>query len=227
MTIQVIMTTYCPEPGHPRGRYAVQCANGLRNFLLSTHEDIAFIIANDGPRDQPHIGAIWDELGDCQVQVAAGPRAGIGGSLNRALKLVGPDDLWLYTTDDWDLVEEYPLGQGVRLIRDNAYHYVRLGPPHPNIHAQIKFQEKLGWWLHLQTYSGFVFATRPFLATRTFYEGIGPFKEDCDSYACERDYADRVNNNPSANNVMAEVVCGSLEGPWQHIGEVNVGERYP
>lgn len=224
MTVKVVVTTYCPEVGHPRGEYLSRVLESL-DLHLHSPEGRHFVIANDGDPDQPHIKNI-KRFGE-NVTVVGGPRAGIGGSLNRAIQATVLDsDLWLYTTDDWLLTERLDLTQPVRLMREAGYGYVRLGPPHPNVRTHTAFMQGLGWWLNLSTDDGgFVFATRPFLCTLDFYKRTGSFLENCDSYVCERDYADRVNRLWAGG--LAETVHGSLEGPWEHIGVENVGERYP
>lgn len=223
--INVVMTTYCPEPGHVRGSYGPIAAKALRKHLVSS-ENRRLIIANDGPADQPHCGKIAASCPQWQSITVGGPRVGIGGSLNRALNAVADDELWLYTTDDWVLTSRYDLTQAVRLLRETGdYDYVRLGPPHPNVGATIKFQQGLGWWLALHRKEGLAFGTRPFLATKSFYYQVGPFKEQCDAYECEKDYAERLSHLHGPG--LAEVVCSSLEGPWQHIGHAEVGDVYP
>lgn len=227
MTIKVVMTTYLPTPDSKRGDYAVKAARSLKQYLRAP-EPIEYVIANDGPHTDPHMARLQALLGD--YAAAYGPRVGIGGSLNRALNtFVQAQDIWLYTTDDWVLTQEYDLTQAVKLIRECDYNYVRLGPPHPDTCALVKFRVGVGWWLELNPEGpGFVFATRPFLATRYFYETVGAFNENCDSYVCERNYSDRVFMvGHNLKHDMAEVVSGSLEGPWEHVGVENVGERYP
>lgn len=184
-------------------------------------------LANDGPVDEPHVEMCQRVMEPFAVSATGGPRVGIGGSLNRALQFVRDSDQWLYCTDDWVLTHQYDLWPATLLIKREGYDYVRLGPPHPNIVCQTKFQQGLGWWLELWPKGGgFAFGTRPFIATKQFYDKIGPFKENCDAYVCERDYSDRVTDMWSHVR-MAEVVSGSLEGPWKHIGEVSVGETFP
>lgn len=234
--LKVIVTTYVPEdqPQHPRAMYLGQVLHALELYL-EPHEPTEIVVANDGPLDQPHI-VLHSRLGaEREIKgwtlyshrATGGPRVGIGGSLNRALETVGPDDIWMYTTDDWMLTEEYDLRQALRLIREDNYDYVRLGPPHPNITCETRFRQGLGWWLELRPEcGGFAFATRPFLATRRFYDVVGPFKERCDAYECEKHYAREV-QSVDYELKLAEVVNGSLEGPWEHIGEVEVGDRWP
>lgn len=234
MTVNIVMTGYVPEGGdaqHPRARYARQSACSLLDKLLcnGVAEDFRFIYANDGPGDQPHVATMSSLVkgGGTRFLSVCGPRRGIGGSLNRALQHVLPDDLWLYTTDDWVLTEQYPLDRAWRLIRELNYDYVRLGPPHPNVTAVFRYEQGMGFWLDLDpSAGGFAFATRPFLAHKSFYDMVGKFEEECDAYVCERDYADRVMGLGSALN-CAEIVVGSLEGPWRHIGKAEVGARWP
>lgn len=229
--LKVVMTSYVPEGygiDHPRAQYASRCVNDLYWHLYGP-EKLELVIANDGPHDQPHIDMLREQLldTDWSTSAAHGPRRGIGGSLNRAMNLVGRDDLWMYTTDDWRLVLPYDVTQAVRLIREAGYHYVRLGPPHPNVYCKLRFTQALDWWFDLfPSQGGYVFATRPFIADRWFYDRVGPFKELCNAYDAERDYSDRVNAIGDDLN-MAEIVHSSLEGPWEHIGKHEVGEHFP
>jgi hypothetical protein len=145
---------------------------------------------------------------------------GIGSSLNHALAKV--DDLWLYTTDDWLLTDTLDLDQAVRLVR-NGYDYVRVGPVHPNLECVTRFQVGLGWWLELLNTDGYTFATRPFLATKVFYNKIGAFLESANSYVVEKDYSLRCARHKHGLNMAAT----QLHGPWCHIGDYNVGEVGP
>jgi len=65
-----------------------------------------------------------------------------------------------------------------------------------------------------------VFGTRPFLASKRFYEKVGPFLEGVDAYVCERDYSDRCNAHGGLRAAALNLV-----GPWEHIGEYEVGDR--
>lgn len=232
MTIHVLVTGYVPDGGdatHPRAKYAIAAIRSLFKHLKSS-ERIQLLYANDGPITQPHCAEIirivhaettW------AISISTGPRQGIGGSLNRAMAYVETDDLWMYTTDDWVLTEDYDLSKAAWLVRNRNYDYVRLGPPHPNIHAIIRFEQGLGFWLQLQPqHGGYTFATRPFVASRAFYTEVGLFRADCDAYVCERDYSDRVAELEGSLR-LGEVVHSTLEGPWEHIGELEVGNSYP
>lgn len=232
--IHVIVTTYIPTHDSPRKDYLHRVLVALRDKLVSP-EPLHFVLANDGPPDQEEVFSVGDDVLSWHKRpwtATGGGRLGIGGSLNRALGLVGAGDPWMYTTDDWLLTGTYGIQQAVRLIRELGYDYVRLGPPHPNVTCVTKFQQGLGWWLELVPQApGYVFGTRPFLAHRRMVDYVGLFKERCDAYVCERDYADRVANKYShmASDRLAEVVCqqGGLEGPWEHVGDFEVGDRYP
>lgn len=228
MTVYVVMTSYVPDLLSARWVYGLQTMKSLAD-MLKCDDELQFILANDGPVDQPHVERICNIPRNYgwKVQATGGEHKGVGGSLNRALKLVPADALWMYCTDDWMLTAEYNITQAVKLIDEQQYHYVRLGPPHPNIECHTRFSVGLGWWLELDPRpGGFAFGTRPFVASKKFYDIVGSFREECDAYEAERNYADRV-RNCSGMLALAEIVSGSLEGPFEHLGAEEVGDRWP
>lgn len=220
--VAVVMTTYNPEPSAPRHRYAAQVLETLAENLECRDEPIRFIVADDGSPTPPEFVV----PGYLQVDVVTGRHNGIGASLNRALANVGEGELWMYTTDDWELLSPYDMRGRVNLdlarwlILEEGYDFVRLGPIHPNLRCVTKFTAGQGWWLHLEFGEGFVFGTRPFLASKHFYRAVGPFLEGVDAYVCERDYSDRCNAHGGLRAAALNLV-----GPWEHIGEYEVGDR--
>jgi hypothetical protein len=218
--ITIVMTTYFPDNavGRERQEYARQCMWSLR--LLDSSESLRLHRADDGsdlPLDVDETRDLHTYWETHYTQTDA-QRRGIGASLNLALDAI--QDLWLYTTDDWLLIKRLDLDGPIRLLRDRGYDLIRLGPIHPGVHCIAKFEQNIGWWLDLQqSYGGFAFATRPFIATKQFYDKVGPFKEMCDSYEAERDYAARI--EPLSNVRMAYWGGISLSGPWTHVGVVN------
>lgn len=216
--VTVVMTTYAPESLRVRETYACRSWVGLAENLVAPF-DLKLHTADDGSFDHAYLQNIrqsaskqWGRLSTASLV----NRGGIGASLNAALKFV-EDDLWMYTTDDWLLTRKLDLIKAIKLI-DIGYDYVRLGPIHPHLACATQFNVDIGWWLQLhQKFGGFAFATRPFLATKRFYERVGPFKEQCDSYVCERDYADRVSEIDTLT-----LGAVNLEGPWQDLGQDDV-----
>lgn len=82
---------------------------------------------------------------------------------------------------------------------------------------------QIGWWLDISTETGYAFATRPFLATKDLWKKIGPFDEGLNAYETERLYAERI-----AHRRVVQIASDgeiSLAGPWEHIGEVEVGDK--
>jgi len=214
--VAVVVTTYNPTPEAPRHAYAQQVLVSLEDYLTCRTEAIRFIISDDGSPSMP----LFLPNTPQQLDVVKGPHGGIGASLNRALATVARDELWLYITDDWELQDSLSLSKAVWLIREEDYDFVRLGPIHPNLSCTTKFTVGPGWWLHLNFGDGFVFGTRPFLASKRFYEKVGPFLEGVDAYVCERDYSDRCNAHGGLRAAALNLV-----GPWEHIGEYEVGDR--
>lgn len=207
--VTVVMTTYNPESGAPRYDYAARCLMWLKaNLLASEHRE--FVLTDDG---SPDCGALWSLGAD---RVVVGPHNGIGSSLNRALDgLQGP---WMYTTDDWLLKEPLDLELPLWLLEE--YDLVRLGPIHPNLRCTTKFTANHGWWLEVDpSHGGFAFATRPFLARQELVEQVGLFDEGLDAYETERLYAERC------MWAHIRVAAVNLAGPWEHIGEYEVGDR--
>lgn len=216
MMVTVVMTTYNPTPDSPRNQYAQRCLGYLQRFLTAPGP-MDLVIADDGS-PEPFV-PLWDREVWATKRVVTGPRVGIGGSLNRALQDVrGP---WMYTTDDWLLQAPLDLETPLWLL-DQGYDFVRLGPIHPNLPCRTR-HEGGRWWLQLYTEDrGFVFGTRPFLAAGSLVEKVGLFDEGLDAYDTERLYNDRVLAHPS---VYAAAI--NLLGPWDHIGEFEVGDSNP
>lgn len=219
--IDVVMTTYQPT-GSQRAKYMKLTVESLVQNLKG--DEFRLIIADDGSPDQDTNFAMCryvENHGWANPIITNALRAGVGGSMNLALNHV--DGLWIYTVDDWMLGRELNIEKARALLE--WHDCVRIGAIHPNITCYARFNERLGWWLELdQARGGFVFATRPFLATKQFYEKVGPFKDKCSSYDVETDYAMRIN---SSDVRIAHV--GTLEGPFIHIGEnVNsIGAKWP
>lgn len=214
--------------GYNRPELAEACCAALHDYL-EADEPIEIRIADDGSDDPERLEQMLNAGLIHSYTVA--PRRGIGGSLNTALSnLYGyrthEDALWLYTTDDWLLTQQFNIQPAVDLIRQHDYDYVRLGPLHPDLLCKTRHHNEQ-WWLHLdQSAGGFAFATRPFLATRAFYTIVGRFAEHEDAYDTERHYAERVARTGSVN--LAAIVPYGMHGPWSHVGAENdVGRIQP
>lgn len=219
--VNVVMTTYNPEPSAPRFEYAYKSMRGLLRHLRAA-ERVDLIVADDGSPSTNELSKLRQDWRPNPATVVTGPHNGIGASLNRALEgIVGP---WMYTTDDWLLTEDLDLDFPLWLL-DQGYDLVRLGPIHPNLDCTTMFTAGHGWWLDLKcssVHGGFAFATRPFLAAPSLTTKIGPFLEGVDAYACERDYSDRVWDHGAIS-----IAAINLAGPWVHIGDYEVGDRDP
>lgn len=223
--LTIVMTTYFPagDGGESRGTGAERC---LAHFVqhLCSPLPIRLCVADDGSYYINYIDrlvieaeAVWQT----HSLYTNAERGGIGRSLNRALDAIPLDDLILYTTDDWLLTNDLDITPAVLLIRD-GYDYVRLGPIHPNLSCITKFNTSIGWWLHLNLGYGYVFATRPFIASRKFFDKVGRFPEGLNAYETERIYTERVNNIGDSIS-CAQIGAISLPGPWEHIGSFEVG----
>lgn len=218
--ITVVMTTYFPqtEVGKERLYYARQCIQALKQ--INTNEPLRLHIADDGSDYElvstlPKLSEYWET----HSTYSNSGHNGIGASLNCALSNI--DDLWLYVTDDWMLTRPLNIDGPIRLLRDRNYDLVRLGPIHPGLHCIVKFEETIGWWLDLQPhYGGFAFGTRPFIATKDFYNKVGPFDEQLNSYETERLYSERVSKEPVKLAYWGGI---DLAGPWKHLGTTSVG----
>lgn len=229
--ITVVMTTYMSSDfdGAQRMRYMDASMNTLLRDLVAD-EPVRLHIADDGSNHPEAIKAIAQCLQRAhshwgtKATWTSTSHEGIGASLNRALERVfaDGDDMWLYTTDDWSLINKLDLTGPAKLIR-NGYDLVRLGPVHPDLCCTTRFDQTIGWWLDLlQHYGGFAFATRPFLASKTFYEKIGPFDERLNSYETERLYAERVAKSTAKLAYWGGI---DLHGPWHHEGITCVGYK--
>ena len=219
--ITVVMTTYFSEEVPQRADYAIASLGSLIQYLKA-EEGIRLHIADDseGLEDAREVlQYLANNTGWPGTTYSNSKHNGIGTSLNLAMQSV--DDLWMYTTDDWVLQAELNLDGPVKLLKQQGYQLVRLGPVHPDLQCVTRFNQSIGWWLDLQPqYGGFAFATRPFLATKEFYARVGPFDEMLNSYETERLYAERV---ARSNSKLAYWGAVDLAGPWEHIGIESVG----
>lgn len=212
--IDIVMTTYFPPDVPARLGCFEDSMLSLRDYLTSA-EPVRLIIADDGSPDnvldfESYLGR-W--LGATHL-IVSGEHGGIGASLNRAIQHV--NDVWMYTTDDWVLFDELCINDAIKLIREHGYDYVRIGYPHSDVPCVTRHHDGI-WWLHVNHYQqpGFAFATRPFLASRAFYEVVGPYPEHCNVYDAEIIYANRVRNIKDLRMAFL-----NLNGyPWMHIGD--------
>lgn len=228
--ITVVMTTYVPEGGEARILYAHQALEGLLNNLGCSQHKLRLHVADDGSRDQEFILDLMERAANewgTESSSSTVHRKGIGGSLNAALAPLAERDLWLYTTDDWVLEQPLNLDKAVALIEEREYKCVRLCPVHPNLLCITRFEQSIGWWLEcFPAHGGYVFGTRPFLASMEMVKQYGPFPEQLDAYETERIFAERVAAVGSMHEFAIDVQYG-LEGPWKHIGEYEVGRIQP
>lgn len=223
--LTVVMTTYFPAGslGDMRASYALDTLQGLMKNL-KPYSSIKLHVADDGSdvSKRVFIYKLMYIAHECWEQASTftdSERGGIGASLNLAMDYV--KDEWMYITDDWLLTQQLDLSGPSKLLCSRDYDLVRLGPVHPNLQCLTRFDESIGWWLDIhQHYGGFAFGTRPFIATRTFYEKIGPFDEHLNAYETERLYAERVAQSTARLAYWGGV---DLAGPWEHIGNECVG----
>lgn len=218
------MTTYAPSgTGRIRQYYAHRTLDSLFRHLHGAN--LRLHVADDGSDDDTYIKHMCiraQQIWGLTPHYTNSQRRGIGASLNLALAQL-KDDYWMYITDDWVLTKDLDVSQAIKLLTIHTYGFVRLGPIHPNIRATVKFNAEHGWWLELDPSSGgFVFATRPFIAPKWFHQNVGPFDEGLDAYETERLYSKRV---ASTNIKAAYLGSISLGGPWEHIGEHEVGRE--
>lgn len=218
--MDVVMTTYFPPDVPERKAYAIRCIAALAANLRCDREPLRLVVSDDSEQFDTSILAAcaWPDSIYCNTS-----HRGIGASLNNSLREVGPDGAWMYVTDDWLLAEQLWLDEPMKLLTERGYDLVRLGPVHPDLACVTRFDETIGWWLDLrQEYGGFAFATRPFIATKAFYDKVGPFDEGLDSYETEILYAAKVATSTAKLAYWGGI---DLAGPWEHIGLENVGYR--
>ena len=219
--ITLVMTTYFTEGVPERVDYALASLGSLLQFLYSK-DGLKLHIADDSHESGETCEALAFMAESCgwpATSYSNSRHMGIGSSLNMAMRAL-QTDMFMYTTDDWLLTKQLELDGPAKLL-GMGYDLVRLGPIHPDLACVSRFQAGLGWWLDLLPhYGGFAFATRPFLATKGFYDKIGPFNEGLNSYETERLYAERV---AKSNAKLAYWGGVDLAGPWIHVGEKGVG----
>ena len=226
--LTIVMTTYFPQGigGESRAQGAYRC---LEAFIerLSSPIEIRLCVADDGSFHIDYIDKLLllaESAWHTPSLYTNADRHGIGASLNKALIAIPVDDKIFYTTDDWLLTENLSAAGALQLIED-GYDYVRVGPTHPNLKCVTRFNTIIGWWLDITCGYGYCFATRPFIARRHFFDKVGPFDEDKNAYETERLYTERVNKN--TDMYLAQIGSISLHGPWEHIGEFEVGTITP
>lgn len=220
--INVVMSTYVPEDKQVRAQYAASTAEALFEHLTAP-VPLRLILADDGSFSHawvPNIMFAAYSKWRTQSVLCTGPRAGLGGSLNRALTKYVKDDLWMYITDDWLLTAPLDLSQAHYLLHRN-YDLVRIGPIHPWLHCQALY-DVCGWRLDLDASEDFAFATRPFVAAPSLVRRVGPFNEGVDAYYTEKLYSDRCKAVAEQLKFAYDGSIG-LHGPWLHIGDVQVG----
>lgn len=221
--IAVVMTTYAPDGdvGSARQDYAIDAVRSLVYHLRGA--DFRLHVADDGSPSQEFVRdlatmamTVWPR----RASFTNAQRHGIGGSLNLALDAIF-EKIWMYTTDDWELVQQFDIASAILLIEHLGYDYVRLGPIHPHLMCSAEFNQEIGWWLRIhQKWGGYSFATRPFVATKEFYYNVGRFLEDADAYACETDYNERVCALEHLKLACLPDISGKM---WRHIGVQSVG----
>lgn len=227
--LTIVMTTYFPRSsgGEARAQGAARCLKAFIDHLISP-VDIRLCISDDGSYYIEHIDHLLltaEQTWHTHSLYTNAARHGIGASLNRAIAAIPPTDYIMYTTDDWLLTANLDITQAIQLLEDN-YDLVRLGPIHPNLRCETKFNTSRGWWLHIHPGYGYCFATRPFIAKPRLFDVIGPFNEDMNAYETERYYTERVNSSNTPISI-AQIGTISLAGPWEHIGEFEVGTINP
>lgn len=225
--VAVVLSTYNP-PGGERDKYLLKTVDSLTKNLVCAKPCIfRLILADDGSEDQSFLNeaaSMASLAWGTTAVISTVNRKGIGGSLNAALQQLDPFEFWMYSTDDWVLERPLNIEPALKLIREEAYDYVRINPLHPNLLAWTRFRVDIGWWLELvQSRGGFAFATRPFIANRQFYTTVGPFDEYLDAYETERLYAVRT----SAAQTVKLGALVDMHGSWLHIGEQQVGKLMP
>lgn len=222
--VTVVMSTWDDGRGIRHG-YMQRCLESWW-FFVDSNIGWEYIIADDGSEVVPEIKYSPLVVGQDAVRLVTGPHNGIGASLNRALSYVAPGQPWIYTTDDWKLpdpnddsfYEGLNLGQALQLIQ--RYDIVRLGPVHPNLKCTTKFEVGVGWWLEIDSrQEGYPFGTRPFLANYNVIRALGAFPEGTDSYVFENWF------NQRCQDIGFSLASVALHGPWEHIGEYEVGDR--
>lgn len=214
--VDVVITTW-DDGSYKRFDYLIKVLTGW-----STRCGVAkrVIIADDGSENADYLlhSIAQAHRHSMDIEVVTGEHGGIGTSLNRALAKV--QDLWIYTTDDWYLTSSLDMYVGPAMQLTEYYDVVRLGPVHPNLTCVTRFQQGVGWWLDIDPRSGgYPFGTRPFMAKRRLIEQIGWLPENVDSYAFENWF------NQRCIDLDLTVCAVGLHGPWEHIGDYEVGDR--
>ena len=203
--ITIVATTWLPpgKDGHKRLRAVNDAVASWRRLLY--REGLHLHIADDGTGPEHQ-----SDLMRCLRLATAGSdihlpltwsqqqRHGVGASLNIGLAAAFErSPLVFHAVDDWRLTDWFNLEPWAALLIENPSIGMIRFFPHPDLTGSVKMFDQ-GWGLLLDRHH-YVFATRPFLAHRRFFDAFGPFLEDANAYEVERDYNERF--------------CASISGP--------------
>lgn len=227
--VTIVMTTYFSEDrdGNVRRTAARMTLKSWKKYLKYAGQ-LDLIIAHDGAGNDEgtdNIGkfhkdasAIWDRE---VTTFSPSGRHGVGRSLNlgfrSAFKL---SPIVLYAVDDWALVQDFRIIPWVQLLLEREdVGMVRLGPPHPGTEGRVEaFTDNWqGWGLRLNRKEGFAFGHRPALYHKRMIDYYGWFKEDCSAIECEKDYANRFNEDELGPDMVL-----ALPHPWQHLDSISM-----
>lgn len=135
-------------------------------------------------------------------------RAGLGGCLNKGLKLAFEfSPLALHLVDDMTLLRAYDLTPwAMMLMEDETIGAVRLSSPYPGCTGTIE-PRKYGWVVRLNKHN-LAGGLRPSLYHKRFFDAYGWFEEGQTSHETERIFNEKFCQTEGPDSVLA------LPVPW-------------
>lgn len=223
-SLTIVVTTYIPGDLLVRREVAYDCIESWRKGI-KWDGPLNLVIADDGSDEQLEP---WWPRG--QVLFTEGHREGVGASLNRGFKAAfAMGDFCLQLVDDWYL--RHPLFDldvwSDVLVENEDIGCVRLGLASPSLRGgEIEMfrmdEEGQGgvWGVQFEPYA-YVWAQRPALYHRRFYDAYGPFPEGITAYEVDRIYNETVTSKWGPRVVLA------VPRPWEHIKTRSLAAEEP
>lgn len=227
--ITIVATTWLPPGKEDRRLEDFLKALWTWREFLKYDGHINLHISDDGTTEewfiklQKAVQIIWkDEL----ITFSQQQRHGVGASLNTGLnKAFETSPLALHMVDDWELLDSYDLNNWVKFMEDPNYDVgmIRFFP-HPDLTGTFRHIPPYGWAVILDPHH-YVFATRPCLWHKRFFDCWGSFKENVSAIETEADFNNRVVNRQQP--IEGGKIWLALPEMWRHMDAFSLSELVP